>query len=39
MALDLSEATTEKMRRKCAHEFTLWEGIGTGGAYRPLQPA
>ncbi|HKL44947.1 MAG TPA: gamma-glutamyl kinase [Roseovarius sp.] len=36
MALELSDATADKMRRKCAAEFALWEGIGADGAYRPL---
>lgn len=36
MSLALSAETEAKLRRKCADEFTLWEGIGENGAYRPL---
>lgn len=36
MSLALSAETETKLRRKCADEFTLWEGIGENGAYRPL---
>ncbi|MFO7771295.1 MAG: gamma-glutamyl kinase [Roseovarius gahaiensis] len=36
MSLALSAETETKLRRKCADEFTLWEGVGENGAYRPL---
>lgn len=36
MALDLSPETLAKLHRKCADEFTLWQGIGAQGRYRPL---
>lgn len=36
MALDLSEKTLARFRRKRAEEFALWEGIGAGGMYTPL---
>lgn len=38
MPLELSDSTARKFRRKCAHEFDLWNGIGEGGAYTPLPP-
>jgi len=37
MAIDLSEATHIKLRRKCPQEFELYDGIRQGGAYTPLQ--
>jgi hypothetical protein len=37
--LDLSAETEAKLRRKCADEFTLWDGIGENGTYRPLPVA
>ncbi|HKL06067.1 MAG TPA: gamma-glutamyl kinase [Roseovarius sp.] len=36
MPLDLSAETEAKLRRKCADEFALWDGIGENGSYRPL---
>ena len=39
LTLDLSEATRAKLHRKCANEFTLWNGIGQNGRYRPLPVA
>jgi len=36
MPLELSAQTEGRLRRKCAAEFTLWEGIGENGAYTPL---
>lgn len=38
MALELSEATREKFRRKCAEEYALYDSIGAQGAYTPLPP-
>jgi len=39
LPLDLSDATRAKLHRKCADEFTLWNGIGPNGSYRPLPVA
>jgi len=36
MPLDFSAETEAKLRRKCADEFALWDGIGENGSYRPL---
>lgn len=36
MPLDLSENVAARLRRKCAGEFALYEGIGAGGAFTPL---
>jgi hypothetical protein len=36
MALSLSPGVETRARRKLSHEFQLWDGIGAGGAYRPL---
>lgn len=36
MALELSEKTLARFRRKRPDEFALWSGIGSGGAYTPL---
>lgn len=36
MALELSEKTLARFRRKRSDEFALWNGIGSGGAYTPL---
>lgn len=38
LPLTLSAGTEQRLRRKCAHEFALWEGIGSAGAYKPLPP-
>jgi len=34
----LSAEVAARLRRKCVDEFALYDGIGTGGAYRPLPP-
>jgi hypothetical protein len=34
--LDITDATREKFRRKCAVEYRLWQSIGSGGQYTPL---
>lgn len=36
MPLDLSPETKAKLHRKCADEFTLWNGISENGTYQPL---
>ncbi|QGX98597.1 gamma-glutamyl kinase [Roseovarius faecimaris] len=36
MALELSEKTLARFRRKRPDEFALWNGIGSNGAYTPL---
>ena len=38
MALELSAGTAEKLRRKCAGEFYLYDSIGENGAYTPPPP-
>ncbi|WP_111735770.1 gamma-glutamyl kinase [Roseovarius amoyensis] len=35
----LSNEVAERLRRKCAEEFTLYDSIGEQGTYRPLPPA
>ncbi|MDR9394967.1 MAG: gamma-glutamyl kinase [Roseovarius sp.] len=37
MPLTLSPETEGRLRRKSEREFRLWESIGDGGAYTPLQ--
>lgn len=39
MALDLSDATQSKLRRKCPQDFAIYDSIRPGGAYTPLQHA
>lgn len=34
--LELTTDTETRLRRKFAHEFGLWNGIGPGGSYDPL---
>ncbi len=36
MPVHLTADVEEKLRRKCADEFTLWNSIGADGAYTPL---
>lgn len=36
LPLSLSPESAARLRRKYADDFTLWNGIGTGGAYTPL---
>ncbi len=38
-ALELSDETDARLRRKYAHEFDLWDSIGPGGTYRAPPPA
>jgi hypothetical protein len=33
----LSPGVEKRLRRKCAHEFALWEGIGAAGSYTPIE--
>ncbi|WP_101066310.1 gamma-glutamyl kinase [Roseovarius salinarum] len=39
LPLSLSAEVETRLRRKCADEFALWDGIGENGAYRPLSDA
>lgn len=38
-ALTLSPDVEQRLRRKFAPDFALWDGIGQGGAYRPVPAA
>lgn len=35
-APQLSPGVEQRLRRKCAHEFALWDGIGEAGSHTPL---